>query len=182
MIFNKILDGLYYYGTCILCDGNMSINNDGFNYQPAYNNCGFNLVFNLDKMDRLVVDPISESVYINYEPEELLFYNNDVDDFKNIYGYNDCFTTIIKCKNCDKFAYSIDIHIDLYDQKILHSNLNDITCNYKEKYWIMNNYYQNTTTLLNDVNDELIKVPLITLEKQNINYIFNRLQKLIIFS
>jgi hypothetical protein len=198
MRFNRLLDGLYYYNSCALCDGHMTIKNDGMSASSAKNKTGFSLIFNLEQIDKLIINPITEEIDIDYykynveaQDKYIMGSEGSYDYIKSIpvsnthYNYNDCFNVSVICKNCCDFEYSIDITIDLYYRKVLTTRLSDICYCIKDNglvYYINNNYYNNQTILTSSNDKRLIEVPLMNLNKENIKHSFERLQKLIIFS
>lgn len=197
--FNRLLDGLFYYNNCPLCDRHMTIKNEGFaTMEKSFfkNGYGFSLIFFLEKIDKLIVDPVTEKVDIDY------FKYNDFEiaasscvqhsDYVNPqpisnvhYNYNDCFSIDIFCKNCNNFEYKIDLSVDLHNRKVLETNLSQTTyCvkSSKDNYFIINNFYDNRTMLFDSGDKYLIDVPIIEITKENLKDSLTRLRKLIIFS
>jgi hypothetical protein len=197
--FNHLLDGIYYYHNCLLCNSAMSIQNEGINYDCTYANSrtGYNLIFTLDKIDKLIINPHTEEVKIETykynDPTTDNYYDgsvikNHLSYMSDNYDYIDCFQLSINCPKCKNFSYTIDLIVDLYQKKISRMRLNQLTVCMEEKigsYFIVNDFYDNKTSLLfsgGGIEKTLLHTSLVEMDYINPKNTFSRLKKLIVFS
>jgi hypothetical protein len=177
----------------------MSIQNEGINYDCTYANSrtGYNLIFTLDKIDKLIINPHTEEVKIETykynDPTTDNYYDgsvikNHLSYMSDNYDYIDCFQLSINCPKCKNFSYTIDLIVDLYQKKISRMRLNQLTVCMEEKigsYFIVNDFYDNKTSLLfsgGGIEKTLLHTSLVEMDYINPKNTFSRLKKLIVFS
>ena len=198
--FNHLLEGMYYYNNCLMCNNAMSIQNEGINYDRNYasNRTGYNLIFSLEKIDKLIINPYTEEIEI-----ETYKYNDPAVDYSycaggrvtdyssqnsSHYDYSDSFQVNISCNKCKNFSYILDLVIDLSQKRIHQMLLSEVTICLEEQvgsYFIVNNFYSNETSLLfSGMGSEktLLNIPLVDIDYNNPKNTFSRLKKLILFS
>lgn len=196
MIFKSVLEGLFHYSSCLLCEGHMYIKNEGFSIESHYakNNLGFNLIFNLEKIDKLIINPSTQEVVIqsfkyNYSEcsgDSVYGSGSNIYVPSDHYNYKDCFTVEICCNKCTNFEYAINLFVDLEQKSLIGVQLQRTVFYFKEKnnvYYVQNDYSELKTMLISLVTEEvLLDISLVEINIHNPINFLNRLKKLIIFS
>lgn len=198
--FYSFIAGLTHYTKCPLCSKGMEINDrdlvERIEYPTGHSYQRFSFQLSRNNDDILVINPETEEVEIRYSKRS---------NFQTTYGgsissyagqtytpttYSGMFMhgLTINCSSCCQFSYTLQLHIDLNEGKLIGTYLNSETVSVEEGsnvHEIKNVYSMDKTEytcFTANGSEKTSSIPLIPLNIDDPKETVTRIRKLLIFS
>jgi hypothetical protein len=200
--FYSFLNAIYYHEFCPLCKSKLEIDDRGLSNNDidrCNDSClAFNLSNGLNSRDILFINPVTEKVEITierYRFDEVVYGNFDGQipsrySSPTLNDYSGKFLQglTVDCKSCCQFSYTIQIHVDLDERRLIGTFLNSETISIEDEDMVheIKNVYSIEQThysyFSKDGVDKKSTIPLIPLDLKNPKETISRIRKLLIFS
>jgi len=194
--FKSLQSGLYYYTNCPLCGNHMRI--DCLESQYAYNNRGYTITFGLEGDDKLIINPVTEEIVIQYY-QKVVYQDRSylsgscIDDpvvpVTNTYNGALYHGVTVSCSKggCTNFSYTLKLLIDLNRLRLKNIALSNMKIYLKkglDTCEISNYFNLNKTTFGYSVANggKFVELPLIDINLENPQETLARIEKLLIFT
>ncbi len=175
-MFMNFTEALNFNKKCPICNKKLKISKTNNDLLKDYKNkILFFYITTFSKNDLFTIDTNNGKFsYIELGP----FKNNFKQNGKLLQAL------IIECTKCMMYNYTLQIHINLTDNKVDCLILNSETLSFidnNELYKIKNIYTTDTTEFINVLQNKITKLPLILLDIKNINNTIDRVKNILPF-